>query len=211
MPLPTSNTSSTLPPTAAPKSESGLDCVWKHHKSYAVHYSATYTWYVPYLTIKMSTHETQSIQTEKEIPEKRACLKSQNQFIGNCRPGSRLRMHSPSIMLQRIRGCASKSAHSQWFNDRLIDWLGKDCLYFFSVFLKNHSRFGLHFCFIQRMISMPMDTLELAEFDRLFFPGSINIQNAQTLRHIFVLRASSWRSNGTQKQRSIQKEMFQYE
>ena len=65
--------------------------------------------------------------------------------------------------VRHVRGYASKSAHSHvfWW---LIGWLDKHCLYFFSIFLGNHLRFGLYFCFRQRMITRPIDRLELAEF-----------------------------------------------
>ena len=68
---------------------------------------------------------------------------------------------------RKVQEYASKSAHPavMWW---LIDWLDKHCLYFFPFFLNNHLRLGLYFCFIQRMILMPIDKLELAEFGRFF-------------------------------------------
>ena len=50
--------------------------------------------------------------------------------------------------------------------DRLIDWLDKCWLYFFPFFVENHLRFRLHFCFIRKMIIMPIVRLKLAEFGR---------------------------------------------
>ena len=54
---------------------------------------------------------------------------------------------------------------SMYFDDWLINWVNVACTSFPS-FLDNHLRFCLHFCFIRRMISMPIGRLELTEFGR---------------------------------------------
>ena len=56
--------------------------------------------------------------------------------------------------------------------DFMVDWLigwANIAGIFFPFFLKNHLGFHLHFCFIRRMIPMPIGRLELAEIGRLFF------------------------------------------
>ena len=80
------------------------------------------------------------------------------------------------ICLFNVRGYASKSAHPIFTSQSahspviwwLIDWLGRHCWYVFPFPLKNRLRFVFAFVFIRRMILMPVDGLELAEFGRFF-------------------------------------------
>ena len=60
-----------------------------------------------------------------------------------------------------------------WFDDRLIDWVNVACTSF-PFFLANHLIFGLHFCFLQRLISMPIGRLSWPGLVGLF-PGSIDV------------------------------------
>ena len=48
-----------------------------------------------------------------------------------------------------------------WFDGWLIDWVDIACTSFPFFLKKNHLRFGLHFCFIQWMIPMPIGRLEV--------------------------------------------------
>ena len=51
------------------------------------------------------------------------------------------------------------------FNGWLIDWVSV-ARTLFHFFVGRHLRFRLHFCFLRRMITMPIGRLELAEFGR---------------------------------------------
>ena len=63
------------------------------------------------------------------------------------------------------RFCFKSLCSPMLFGGWLIDWVNVAGTPF-PFFLENHCRFGLHFCFIRRMITMPIGRQELAEFGR---------------------------------------------
>ena len=76
-----------------------------------------------------------------------------------------------------------------WFDGWLIDWVHIACTFFPFFSKKNHLRFDFHFFSIRKMTFMPLDRLEWSSLVGLF-PGSIDFQSAQTLRHTLVLNQS---------------------